>query len=187
MKRPAPFFFGTLALSVSLLAGAPSFIAAAAAEFVAVTENTLRLAEGSTAAQADLADLAWIAGHWSGEGFGGQVEETWTPPSAGSMVGTFKLSSEQDGILQPSFYEFMAIFETDEGLVLRLKHFHPDVKGWEEKDEFVDFPLVKIDGRRVYFRGLTYERTTDDELRIYLAMRTSAGMREVEFKLARAK
>ena len=187
MNRITPHFAGPIARFALILVCSSMVFAEDDARVVAVTENTLGLAENGRAATVELDELAWLAGRWAGEGLGGRVEESWTPPSAGSMVGTFKLASREDGAWKPSFYEFMAIFETAEGLVLRLKHFHPDVKGWEEKDEFVDFPLVKIEGRRVYFRGLTYERTAEDDLRIYLAMRTSDGMREVEFELARAK
>ncbi|MEM9408768.1 MAG: DUF6265 family protein [Acidobacteriota bacterium] len=150
-----------------------------------VTENTLRLAEGQRSPAADLEDFAWLAGLWSGEGLGGKVEESWTPPSAGSIVGTFKLIDVEDGKETPNFYEFMSIFEAETGLVLRLKHFHPDVTGWEEKNDFVTFPFVKAEGRRIYFGGLTYEHTEDDALHIYLAMRTNDGMREVEFHLER--
>ena len=160
-------------------------LAADDAQVVQHTENTLRLADPSRAVTADLDELAWLAGFWRGEGFGGVVEEAWTPPSAGTMVGTFKLIGEEEGRPQPSFYEFMAILESDAGLVLRLKHFNPDVTGWEEKDDYVSFPLVKIEGSRVYFRGLTYERTAEGDLKIYLAMRTKDGVKEVAFELGR--
>ena len=38
-----------------------------------------------------LENLNWMVGHWQGEAFGGVCEEIWSPPSGGSMTGTFKL------------------------------------------------------------------------------------------------
>lgn len=176
-----------LAAFLVLLVAASLPLAGEDSSVVKVTDNTLRLAEGVTAPPASLDSLAWMAGLWAGEGLGGKVEESWTPPSAGSMIGTFKLIDVKDGAETPNFYEFMTILETEGSLDLRLKHFHPDVTGWEEKDDFVSFPFVKAEGNRVYFRGLTYERTEDDDLHIYLAMRTRDGTREVEFHLERVK
>lgn len=176
-----------LATFLVLLVAASLPLAAEDSGVVAITDNTLRLAEGVTAPPASLDSLAWMAGLWAGEGLGGKVEESWTPPSAGSMIGTFKLIDVKDGSETPNFYEFMTIFETEGSLDLRLKHFHPDVTGWEEKDDFVSFPFVKAEGNRVYFRGLTYEKRSEDELKIYLAMRTRDGTREVTFEFERVK
>ena len=38
-----------------------------------------------------LENIAWIAGTWHGEAFGGQTEEIWSEPSGGSMMASFKL------------------------------------------------------------------------------------------------
>ena len=134
-----------------------------------------------------IADLAWLAGRWTGEGFGGKVEETWSPPTAGTMTGTFRLDSQAEGRWTPTFYEFMVILETPDGIVLRLKHFNPDVTGWETQDEFVDFPLIRVDKRRAEFRGLIYERTADGGLRIEIKLRGDEGVQEVTFRLEEAE
>ncbi len=146
-----------------------------------ITENTLRLEEGSAAAPATLRSVAFLAGSWVGTGLGGEVEEVWTAPSAGSMIGNFKLL--QKG--KPNFYEFMVISEEEGGLVLRLKHFNPDLTGREEKDDFVTFPLVKVDGNSVYFRGLTYRKAGDDRLQIYLALHSGGETNEIAFEMER--
>ena len=54
------------------------------------------------------------------------------------MMGSFRMI-ENDTV---NFYELMTITEQDESLILKLKHFSSDLKGWEEKDTTVDFPLV---------------------------------------------
>ena len=83
-----------------------------------------------------LEKIAWIAGDWHGEAMGGSFEEAWLPPSAGTMVGVFKFI--KDG--EVGFYELLTIVPTeDDSLVLRLKHFHGDLKGWEEKDKSIEF------------------------------------------------
>jgi hypothetical protein len=64
-------------------------------------ENTLRLDQSTGSPKADLSAVAWIAGHWRGEAFGGVVEEIWTAPLRGSMMAAFKLVVND----QVKFYE----------------------------------------------------------------------------------
>ena len=98
------------------------------------------------------------------------------------MVGTYRLV--KDG--KPVFYEMMWLLETEGTLILRLKHFNPDLTGWEEKDKTVDFKFVKKDGNRLYFSGLTFEQASKNELNIYLALRQLDGtLKEEAFKMKR--
>ncbi|MFC4347937.1 DUF6265 family protein [Kordiimonas lipolytica] len=124
--------------------------------------RTLTFTEGMTSPPATLADAAWIAGLWRGEAFGGQVEENWSPPLGDSMAGAFKLVS--DG--KVDFYELEVIREVGNTLLLQLKHFHGDLRGWEEKDETVNFPLVKVTDTALYFDGFTIERVSDDAMKM---------------------
>ena len=48
----------------------------------------------------------------------------------------------------------------------RLKHFSPPLSAWEEKDEFVEFPLVAIEKRAAFFDGLTYVLEEGDRLTV---------------------
>ena len=146
-----------------------------------ITDRTYRLEEGGVSPAASLDSVAFLAGSWVGTGLGGEVEEVWTAPSAGTMVGSFKLL--QNG--EPNFYEFLVISEEEGSLVLRLKHFNPDLSGWEEKDDFVTFPLVKVDNDSVYFRGLTYRKVGDGRLQIYLALHSGGETTEVAFEMKR--
>ena len=147
------------------------------------TENTLKLSEGQVGEKAMIGDMAWLAGSWSGEGLGGISEEMWSAPAGGAMVGTYRLIKGG----KPVFYEMCWLLETEGTLVLRLKHFNPDLTGWEEKDKTVDFRFVKKDGKRAYFSGLTFERTSGNELRIYLAMRQKDGTLKEELFTMRAQ
>ncbi|MEX2488851.1 MAG: DUF6265 family protein [Pseudomonadales bacterium] len=120
---------------------------------------------------ASLTDVAWLQGHWQGRAFGGVTEEVWTPPFGGSMMGAFKLVA--DG--EVKFYEFLTISEEGKTLMLKLKHFHGDLRGWEEKNETVDFPLVEVGKDKVFFDGFTFEKTSDDEMTVYVRMEDNEG------------
>lgn len=145
-----------------------------------VTEHTVRSDEDASRPPASIEDVEWMAGDWIGEAFGGTAEEVWSPPSAGTMLGMYKLHRDD----QVVFYEILTIQEENDSLVLKLKHFHPDLKGWEEKDDTVDFPLVKLEEKKAWFRGLTFHRISDDRLMIYLALRQGdEPPREVVFDM----
>lgn len=62
------------------------------------------------------------------------------------------------------FYEFYLFVEVERSLALRIKHFTPALKGWEEKEIYEEFTLVAFDENAVYFDGLTYALTGPDEL-----------------------
>jgi hypothetical protein len=164
-------------LAVAILAGA---VAAAWAQGGA-TPNTLRLADGAPRPAARVADLAWLSGRWVGEGLGGQAEETWSEPLAGAMVGYFRLV--KDG--KPVFYEIMTLLEDQGSVEMRLKHVNPDMTGWEEKNDFVTFRLVRHEGTSAFFNGLTFRRQ-GDSLEIFLALRSGETVREEKFVLRRA-
>ena len=125
----------------------------------AFSQKTIALGD-KTSPQATLSNVAWITGSWEGEAFGGQVQEVWAPPLGDSMMCAFKLVV--DGKVE--FYELCQIREESGSLVLRLKHFNGDLKGWEEKDETVDFKIVKVEKDIVYFDGFTVERVSKDKI-----------------------
>ena len=144
-------------------------------------KNTRFLKEGQNPPQADLSVIEWLAGHWQGKAFGGITEELWAPPLAGSMMGSFKLIL--DG--EVSFYEIMTIVEENKSLIVRLKHFHQDLKGWEEKDETHDFRLVKVTSDKVYFEGFTFEKIHLNEINIYVVIEDGKNREELKFPYIR--
>ena len=118
-----------------------------------------------------LENIAWISGTWHGEAFGGITEEIWSKPSGGSMMASFKLIA--DGKIV--FYEIEVIREVNNTLMLQLKHFNNDLKGWETKDETVDFPLKEITPNKVVFEGMTFEKVSDQEMNIYVDIKDESG------------
>lgn len=131
--------------------------------------------------KASLEAVQFIAGHWKGEAFGGITEEIWTPPLGKSMMCAFKLVVNNE----VRFYEICTITEENETLILRLKHFDGSLKGWEEKDETIDFRLVKVEKDRVYFDEFTFEKVGPDELNIYVVIGSNGEENEVKFNYKR--
>ena len=157
----------TLPIRHLVLASACLLLSVCVAAQTASTDNTVRLADGAASPAARVADLAFLAGSWRGPGVdGGDSEEIWAEPAAGQMMGVFR--QFRDG--KPRFYEFMLMSEVGDTVELRIKHFNPDVTGWEEKDKYTTFKLVKVEGQNAWFSGLTFKRQ-GNSLKIYLALR----------------
>jgi Domain of unknown function (DUF6265) len=108
--------------------------------------------------KASLNDLSWLAGEWTGEGFGLVLHENYSAPTGGQMAGHFY--GAKDG--KPQFYEFETIAQVGDSLAFRVKHFNPNMTGWEEKDKFVSFPLISVEKDVWRFDGLTIRRTGPD-------------------------
>lgn len=122
-----------------------------------------------------LENIKWIAGNWKGEAFGGQTEENWSEPSGGSMMATFKLI--ENG--KVAFYEIEIIREVQNSLILQLKHFGSDLKGWETQEETVDFPLKEITENKVVFEGMIFEKLSTNEMNIYVDIKQDDGSIEI--------
>lgn len=150
---------------------APSSGATAGEAGVRHTANTLKLAAGQAGPPATLQEAAWLAGAWSGQGLGGVSEEHWTAPAGGAMLGMYRIIHEG----KATFYELLTLTEEKGSLVMKLKHFNPDMTGWEEKADMTRFPLVKITKDQLFFNGLTFTRVDEDRMTIHLALRGKDG------------
>lgn len=95
--------------------------------------------------------IAWLAGSWRGQAFGGEVEEIWNPPAGGMMTGMFRLIDKG----KVTFMEFEQIVEQENSLVFKVKHFAPAFIGWEEKEKAVEFKLLSAGENELRFDGLT--------------------------------
>lgn len=119
----------------------------------------------------------WLAGHWTGDGFGGISDEMWSLPANGVMMGAYR--HIKDGKL--IFYEFLTLDETG----IKLKHFEPDMKGWEEKEDFVHFELIEATPDKLSFKGLTFERKSSTEMEIALRMKRNGKIETEIFHMKR--
>jgi len=121
--------------------------------------------------ESQLAKLNWLVGHWIGDGFGGISEEVWASPVDGAMMGMYR--HIKDGKI--NFYEFMNIVEIEGKVELRLKHFTPDLKGWEEKDKYIIFTFIKADENYFEFKGLIFQKLSEKDMQIILTLRDKEG------------
>ena len=144
--------------------------------------NTLKLDDPNNMPAATIEDFAWLAGYWRGEAFGGIVEEIWSEPLGGTMMCMFRLIKDDKVV----FYELVLLGKEENSVSMKLKHFNADFTGWETKDENVRFPLVRVEKNAAYFSGLTYRKTSDDSLNVYLVLNYKNGERKEEaFHFAR--
>jgi hypothetical protein len=96
-----------------------------------------------------LADLAWIAGHWVDDREGRLSEEIWTEPAGDSMLGLWRYVDAG----KAKVFELLAITAGPEGVVLRLRHFDPQMVAREGKDAPVTLKLVSWMRGEARFEG----------------------------------
>lgn len=145
-----------------------------------------RVAEaGAAPAPATIADAAWLTGAWSGEGIdGAQAHESWLGPSGNTMVGVFVQETAAGGIM---FSEHMYLTEQDGSLVVKLKHFNPDLTGWEDKDGMETFRLIAAEPCALYFHALTYRCDGDGGLVVAVRMESAApALQELVFRFRKS-
>ena len=138
------------------------------------TEHTFSLDDPEQRPRATLDAVSWLVGSWTGEAFGSTFEEVWNPPSAGSMVGFFKLLNGDE----VSFYELLLLVEEEGSLSLKVKHFNPDFTAWEDKADYIDFRFVKAEPDAVHFSGISFYRIDDETMHAYIVMRSGDSVRE---------
>jgi hypothetical protein len=139
------------------------------------TEHTYTLDDRDRRPVATLEDVGWLVGSWVGTAFDQRFEAVWNPRSAGSMVGLFKVYDDGGKV---GFYELLLLIEEEDSLALRVKHFTPEFIAWEDKEDYVSFPLVRIEEDAIHFSGLSFYRIDKDTFDGYIAMRNDAGIRE---------
>jgi hypothetical protein len=138
---------------------------------------------------AQLEDLVWLEGPWSGRVNAEEVHEIWSVASAGAMMGMFRCIRE--GAVR--FYEFMTITKGTEQTELTIKHFDAALAGWEERDKAARFILTELTEKRAVFHQssggnplwLVYESTEGPGLRIYFRPIENSPVGDSEFVLHR--
>jgi hypothetical protein len=128
--------------------------------FAAAMLGLTLLAEDIRKPAQTVQDFGFMTGEWRTDAWGGNGDEIWSKPESGNMVGVWRFMKAGKLV----FTEHISLEDDAErGPVMRLKHFHPGMKGWEEKDEAVTLYLEKFqpgdarwnyekDGKRVTLR-----------------------------------
>lgn len=125
-----------------------------------------------------LADLAWLAGEWRGEGIAGApATEAYSTGPNGGLVGHFQQLKPDGSVM---FYELITIGEVDGVITYSLKHFNADLTGWEKADEVRRFPLrdaitTPTGAARWDFSGMVYERRSPTEMTVTVPTRAPDG------------
>lgn len=122
--------------------------------------------------------LEWLSGYWIGDGFDGVSEEIWAPAADDTMMGMYRHT--KDGKI--TFYEFMHL--TSDGM--KLKHFNPDLTAWEEKEDFVTFPLIEVTADKIIFKGLEIWRKSENEMEMTLRLNRNGKIEEEVFHFKRS-
>ncbi len=159
-------------------------LAAALGAAPLAAQHTRVAPESHVPPPATIAEAAWLVGDWAGVGIAGaEAAESWLPASGGTMVGLF-LQEKADGSVM--FTEHMYLSEEAGSLVLKLKHFNPDLTGWEEKDGMVRFRLLSIEPCAAYFSALTYRCEGKDGLLVAVRMKNEGEkVEELVFRFKR--
>lgn len=133
-------------------------------------------------ASVTVADFAWLAGSWQGEVQGSFVEELWSTPAGGGLMGMFRwMNGGRDGTL--AMYELLSLEPGAEGPILWLRHFNPKLVGWEDKEGAIAFHLVAYKPGEATFDNrdpekparITYRREGGDRLISLLERKAQDG------------
>ena len=102
-----------------------------------------------------IADLAFMSGGWRATYDGARLEEHFTAPYDGNMIGMFRWTA--DGVTQMT--EHLVIEQHDDGVYLYLRHFNPGAVAREHADEPMNFKLEGVtDGRAVFVADRLFPR-----------------------------
>ena len=131
-------------------------------------------------AVAAIGDLAWLAGAWVGtRGAEGttSIEERWSPPLGGAMLGVSRTVSR--GAMRA--FEFLRVVERDGGLVYIAQ------PGGAEPTEFVLTELTTTravfdNPRHDYPKRIVYERAADGSLSATIGFTKGGTPRRFDFK-----
>lgn len=98
-------------------------------------------------------DLAWLEGVWKGKVGADDVEETWSAPKNGSMMGMFRWF--RDGKLR--LIEMITVAEFDGKITMKLKHFNPMLHSFETQNETTDFTLLSVEKNKAVWNEVKPE------------------------------
>lgn len=133
-----------------------------------------------TGAKAAIEDLAWLASAWVGtRGRSGttSIEERWSPPLGGAMLGVSRTVSRK----KMTAFEYLRIVERDGGLVYIAQ------PGGNSPTEFVLTELTTTravfdNPRHDYPKRIVYERSTEGGLTATIGFMKGGSPRRFEYK-----
>lgn len=145
---------------------------------VSATANTARNAPLTI----DISDLSWISGDWqTAPGGRAQIEEHWTQPAGGSMMGVSRTIAGS----KTAEFEFLRIEQREDAM-----YYVAQPKG---RCPATDFKLTRLTGSEAVFenpshdfpRRIIYRKTGDDSLTA--SINGGEGTRQITFSFQRMK
>jgi hypothetical protein len=130
--------------------------------------------EGQHPPQASLRAVDWFVGAWQGEVFGGAVEHIVLPERAGQVPGLVRLWNDSS----LSAYELSSFLPVEGSLTYRNRHFGADLVAWQDRADYVDRPLVAIEGETLYFDGITFAPDGADKAVVAFVLTAEDGSRQ---------
>lgn len=106
--------------------------------------------DGPMKRKISIEDFAWISGHWGMDKDGDTLEEIWSEPKGGSLMGVFRWM-KADGSVR--LFEMLSIVVEDDGVYFRFRHFGPDLTAWEDKTSPLSFKLTRMTGDLAVFEN----------------------------------
>jgi Domain of unknown function (DUF6265) len=135
-----------------------------------------------TAAEHDISQLTWMAGDWqTAPGGRAQIEEHWTQPAGGSMLGMSRTVAGN----RTAEFEFLRIEQRDDGI-----YYVAQPKG---RCPATDFKLTRVGSQEAVFENpqhdfpkrITYRKMADDSLTA--AIDGGEGTKAITFQFRRIK
>ena len=148
----------------------------------ALANETRTAVRGQSRPVAEVGELSWLAGAWSGAGITGPARGVYSPPTGGVIVGHF-IQQLDEGV---GFYELIAVRPDGRSIAYCLRHFNSDLTAWEEKNEVRCFPLIARERDIWYFDGLTVRREGDDRMVVAVRVTAGADVKEYVFQYRRS-
>jgi hypothetical protein len=119
----------------------------------ASAQDIRTLAPGASPAAAALQDMHGIVGDWVAK----DAAAGFSAPAAGEIVGHLLLYTDAG----PRVQEMWIIRPEGESVLVRQKHYAPDLSDREAKDVWGERRLVARDADHLYFENLTFVRKGD--------------------------
>ena len=115
-------------------------------------------------------------GIWHGDVQGPKEGETFLLEGAHGQMGGFARGYDKNGLM---FNEIITIMESEGSIEFRLKHFSPELHGWEPQNKPIRRPLIKITEDALYFDTVTYVKQDKDNYILYIRIPNKEGVMQV--------
>src|SRR5579864_4077131 len=132
-----------------------------------------------TPVQATIADVAWLAGRWTGMAGSESTDETCTPPARGVMTCMFRSMDAE----RVTGLEFITLRETPSGIEERVRFFSSDLAEGQGENG-ITMRLASVSGSQIVFDNAkesgvvkheTISRQGEDSFKVHIEVVDASG------------